>query len=260
MNDLETLQRTFARHVRHPGRGMRDAVLTGKGASVTRRLSVYSDGYRARLVEVLRADYPALVGVLGGAGFARMACDFIHAHPSGHPNLRWYGAGLGGYLRRSSRWRRRPVLAELACFEWALGLAFDAADERQVTADDAGRVPPAAWAGMCLRLHPSVQLLRLRSNAPKLWKADDAGEVLPGVSMRKRTSGWLVWRKGHEPFFRPLPPGEAWALEAVARGRDFAALVGGLRRFVGTQSAAQAGAQFLRNWLDEGLIGALRAT
>lgn len=235
------------------------AVLSTERASASRRLAVYAQAYRARLIGVLRSDYPALQGVLGQDEFDRMAQDYIRARPSQTPNLRWYGQHLAGYLSRASRWRRRPVLAELARFEWALGLAFDAADAPLIAAEDMGRVPPAAWPDMRLQLHPSVQLLGLRSNAPKLWRAVDAGATLPRPLRRSRTRTWLVWRKGYEPFYRALLPAEAWALAAAARGADFASLVHGLCRFVGSKRAAQAGAQFLRNWLDEGLVSAIDA-
>jgi hypothetical protein len=254
LKDLASLQRAFQRHVYRPGRAMERAVLATPRAAAARRLGVYANAYRSRLVEALGKDYPGLQGVLGERGFDRMMHEFITAHPSRFPNLRWYGGELARFLARSPRWRRQPLLAELARFEWALGLAFDAADAPPATAQEVARVPAADWPGMRLRLHPSVRLLWLRSNAPQVWRAASAGRKSPAAASGLRPSAWLVWRKGHQPFYRSLAPEEAWALSAVARGRDFAALSGGLRRFVGAGRAAQASAQFLRNWLAEGLI------
>lgn len=254
MKDLVTLQRTFQRHVRWPGGAMQRAVLSTDRASAARRLAVYAEAYRARLIGVLRSDFPGLEGLLGADGFERMARAYIRAHPSRTPNLRWYGQHLAGYLSRSSGWRRRPALADLARFEWALGLAFDAADASVATAEDVTRVPPEAWPAMRLRLHPSVQLLVLRSNAPEIWRAVDSGSTTPAARRRKEARVWLAWRKGHEPCYRALPPAEAWALGSVLRGRDFASLVSGLRHRVENENPAQAAAQFLRNWLAEDLI------
>ena len=233
---------------------MQRRIVATPRANAAHRLAIYADGYRLRLIGALRTDFPALGGVMGEAGFERMARDFVAAHPSSDPNLRWYGRTLAAFLSRASRWQRRPRLAELARFEWALGIAFDAADAPLVTADAVARVPPAAWPSMRLHLHPSVQLLHLRSNAPAAWQAIDAGREPPAAAMRTRPAGWLIWRKGDEPFYRALPPAEAWALGAVNRGREFAAVVSGLRRFVGTGNAAQTGAQLLRNWLVEELV------
>ena len=257
MKNLTSLQRSFQRHVYEPGRVMERAVLATPRADAGRRLWVYADAYRSRLVEALANDYPALQGLLGEAGFDRLMREFIAAHPSRHPNLRWYGGELARFLARSPRWRRRSLLADLARFEWSLGLAFDAADAPLATAEEVARVPAADWPGMRLRLHPSVQRLWLRRAAPHVWRAIVLEGVSPVTAPRLRNSAWLVWRRNHEPFYRALPPEEAWALGAAARGRNFASIAGGLRRFVGAGRAAQTAAQLLKNWLAGGLVCAI---
>jgi hypothetical protein len=254
MSELASLQRAFQRHVDRPGRAMAGAVLATARAGAARRLGVYADAYRLRLVEALANDYPALQAVLGEAGFEGMMRAFIAARPSRHANLRWYGGELARYLARARQWRRRPLLAELARFEWALGLAFDAEDAPVAAVHDAARVSADRWPGMRLRLHPSVQLLPLRSNAPQVWRAAGAGRKAPAAAMRRRPVHWLVWRKGHEPFYRALSREEAWALGAVAKGRSFSHLCDGLRRHVGDARAAQRAAQFLKGWLEEELV------
>lgn len=258
MKQLAALQRAFQRHVYLPGRAMQRAVLATPRANAARRLGIYADAYRLRLVEALGNDYPGLRGLLDAAVFDRVMREFVAAQPSRHRNLRWYGGELARFLERSPRWGRRPLLAELARFEWALGLAFDAADAPPAGVEDVARVPPADWPEMRLELGPSVHLLSLRCNAPQAWKAASAGRKPPVAAKRKRPVCWLVWRKGHEPFYRVLAPDEAWALGAAAKGRSFGALCSGLRRHVGDAHAAQRAAQLLKGWLNEGLIGAIR--
>ena len=257
MNDLASLQRAFQRHVYRPGRAMERAVLATPQANAGRRLGVYAGAYRARLVEALGNDYPALHAVLGEHAFDRAMRRFIAARPSRTSNLRWYGGQLASFLARSPRWGRRPLLADLARFEWALGLAFDAADAPLVGPEEAARVSAADWPGMRLRLHPSVQRLWLRSAAPQAWTRHILGRGAPVDGSRRPESAWLVWRKDQEPFFRALPPEEAWALGAAARGRSFGALCQGIRRFVGGAHAAQRAAQLLKGWLVEGLVCAI---
>ena len=258
MKNLASLQRAFQRHVYQPGRAMERAVLAAPRANAQRRLGIYANAYRLRLVEALGTDYPALRGLLEESGFNRMMREFIAAQPSRHRNLRWYGGELAGFLARSPRWRRRPLLAELTQFEWALGLAFDALDASPATVDEVGRVPPADWPAMRLQLDPSVQLLSLRSNAPVVWRAVTTGGKPARAAMRRRPVGWLVWRKGHEPFYRTLAPEEAWALGAAAKGRSFGALCDGLRHYVDEAHAAQRAAQLLKGWLNEGLVSAIK--
>ncbi len=257
MKDLASLQRSFQRHLDTPTGAMERAVFPAPRASAARRLGVYADAYRLRLVEALGNDYPGLKGLLGERQFDRAMRAFIDARPSRFANLRWYGGELARHLARSPHWGRRPLLADLARFEWALGLAFDSADVPLATAEQVSRVPAADWPAMRLQLHPSVQRLWLRSAAPRAWSRIVLGRDAAAAGSRQQHSAWLVWRRGHAPFFRVLPPGEAWALGAAARGRDFASLAGGLRRFVGAAAAAQTAAQLLRNWLNEGLIVAI---
>lgn len=257
MTRLAALQRAFQRHVSREGSAMEREVVATPRADANRRLGIYAYAYRSRLVEALANDYPALQGLLGERGFERMMREFIDAHPSRHANLRWYGGELPRFLARAPRWRRRPLLAELARFEWALGLAFDACDASPVSVDDVGRVPPAGWPTMRVKLVPSVQQLSLRSNAPQVWRAVSEGGKPPRAATRNRPLRWLVWRKVHAPFYRPLAPDEAWALGAAARGRSFGALCEGLRRFTGNAGAAPRAAQLLKGWVHEGLVCAI---
>lgn len=239
---------------------MEPAVLATGRADAARRLGVYTNGYRSRLVEALGNDYPALHARLGEAGFDAAMRAYIAAHPSRHANLRWYGGELAQFLRRSKRWCRRPLLAELARFEWALGLAFDSRNAPLVSVEELARLPAERWPAMRVRLHPSAQLLELRGNAPQIWRAATSGGKPPRTATRRRRACWLVWRKGFELFFRALPANEAWALRAVRRGSNFATLAGGQRRFVGAERAAQTFSQLLRNWFAQGLLCAVEAT
>lgn len=258
MKNLASLQRSFQRHVYEPGRAMERAVLATPRADAARRLGVYAHAYRSRLVEALGKDYPGLKGLLGEAAFERMMREFVAAHPSRHANLRWYGGELARFLARSPRWGRRPLLADMARFEWALGLSFDAADAPLATAEQVAQVPAGRWPEMRLELHPSVRTLRLRSNAPQVWRSASKGRKPAAAAMRRRPVGWLVWRKEHEPFYRVLPPEEAWALGAAAKGRSFGALCEGLRQHVNDAIAAGRAAQLLKGWLSEGLICAIK--
>ncbi len=254
MKELAALQRAFQRHVHRPARAMEQAVLATSRASAARRLSIYADGYRLRLAAALASDYPALQALLGEAVFDALMREFVAAHPSRVANLRWYGGGLAHFLARSPRWRVRPVLAELAAFEWALGLAFDAEDTPLLAVEDVARVPAGDWPGLRFALHPSAQRLDLRSNAPRIWQWAEERGPKPKARLLHAPVAWLIWRKGQTPFYRMLATDEDWALAAIGRGRSFGAVCNGLRKFAGDAGAAQRGAQLLRNWITEELL------
>src|SRR5947209_11246072 len=89
------------------------------------RLGVYRNGYWARLAGVLRVNYPVLAKLLDEDEFDRIAYDYATQYPSKSYSIRWHGRHLDRVIDD-------PGLADLARMEWALGIAFDAADARIV--------------------------------------------------------------------------------------------------------------------------------
>ena len=254
MSALGSLQRAFQRHVLRPTRAMERRVVSTRRASAGMRLAIYSNAYRERLIEALGIEFEGLQALAGDAAFRRLALGFIAAHPSRRPNLRWYGARLAGFLARAPRWRARPVLAEMAAFEWALGLAFDAPDAPPLTVEALASVPPEDWPAMTFRLHPAVHRLALRSNAPRIWRAAHDRQALPRPARSAQPARWLIWRKGLLPYYRRLPEAEARALDLLARGRSFEAICAGLRRHLPAAEVAQAAARMLKGWVEEGVL------
>jgi len=128
-------------------------VLAGDGAIVTdiagaddafrrTRLDIYYNAYRLRLAEALATDYEILKAYIGDEVFDAIVGDYIDAHPSVFRNVRWFGGHLADFLRGGPRYAGQPILADLARFEWTLGLAFDAADTAALRCEDVSAVPP----------------------------------------------------------------------------------------------------------------------
>jgi len=258
MTSLQAIQRDIQRHVMWPDApravgGLRHVVDAGR-ISAPQRLGIYASGYQLRLIEALQTDYPVVLALTGESRFDALARSYIAAHPSRHPNLRWYGAGFAAHLRQ--RAARRPVLGEVAQFEWAVGLAFDAADASVITLDDMARVSPQLWPGLGFTLHPAVQRFALQWNAPALWAAHGDGATLRARKAAAPQT-WAVWRREQTPRYRQLPADEAWALNAVARGRNFAQLCAGLCRWVPEDQAPLRAATLLKTWVAEGMICAI---
>ena len=225
-----------------------------EGIDPQRRMRIYFDAYRLRLVEVLAADYEALRSLLGEERFSDACRSYVEATPSLHRNVRWYGAGLAEFLRTTPPWAQQPVAYEVALFEWTLTLAFDAAEHPGVRFEDLARLPLSVWPETRFVLHPSAHLIALRSNAPALRKANDAGETLPGPTLADSARPWLVWRKELTPRFRSLSEPESWALTAVKGNATFAALCDGLCRWCAAEQAPSEAAMLLRRWVDDELI------
>lgn len=222
------------------------------------RLAVYQRAYRLRLTEALAVDYPMLARWLGEEAFAKMAQVYTAAFPSRERSLRWVGKHLPEFLRSLSPWRERQELAEMAAFEWTLGLAFDCADVDPLAPETLARISPQHWPKLCFKLHPSVHLLRLDYSVPQVWKTLQTGTRPPVCQKLPTAVTWLVWRKGLRVFFRSLAEPERFALEAVQAGQVFAEICAGLaQQWNYSTDIAQYAARLLRQWLEAGLIAAV---
>ena len=257
MRELSAAQQAFQQYILEGDRGVASLIAPGPRANRDARLTVYYNAYRQRLVEALSTDFEALAALLGEEGF-RAACDaYVEATPSPFRNIRWYGGGLADFLASTAPWRQRAELAELARFEWTLTLAFDAADAPVLGFDDLAGLPPEAWGALRIHLHPSLQQLSLRSNAPALRLAVDGGSGLPDLHLREEAVDWAIWRKAGNPHFRSLAAEERWAIDSVRRGEDFPALCEGLMNFTDPDSAPALAASLLRTWVEDQLVSGL---
>ena len=250
---LEILQRHFEGYVLHGDPAIRDQIAPGRLDDRDRRLAIYFDAYRLRLVEALGTDFGAVRVLLGESAFDAAARGYIDANPSTFRNLRWYGATFATFLRSTAPWSADPTAAELAEFEWKLTLAFDASDAPSLTFEAMTTIEPADWATLRLRLHPSVQRIELAGNVPALRKAVDVGDALPPV-VRGDAVPWLIWRRDLGVHFRSLTAPEAWALDAAMAGATFPELCDGFGQWFDAEEAATHAALGLRGWIDEALI------
>ncbi|HXV11317.1 MAG TPA: DNA-binding domain-containing protein [Burkholderiales bacterium] len=253
MSALARLQRGFQSNVLQGDRRFEHQVAGTARVSAACRLAIYSGAYRARLVEALGKDYPGLRALAGQPRFERLANEYIAACPSSFPNLRWYGGELAAFLGASGH-RRAAALAEMAAFEWQLGLAFDAADAAPLTTDDIAGVPPEEWPRMRFRTHPSVRRLSLRYNVPAIRSASEDGAPLPRLERGSAPIAWLIWRQDLTARFRSLEGDEARAFDALMRGADFGEICAELGD---SAEPALRAAALLKGWTADGLLAGL---
>ncbi|MGB7931688.1 MAG: DNA-binding domain-containing protein [Gammaproteobacteria bacterium] len=218
------------------------------------RLGIYAEAYRLRLLEALRVDFPALHTLAGDDGFERIGRAYIDACPSEHYSIRYFGRQMSAFLAHDNRFRDTPVFAEMAAFEWALGLSFDAADDVSVAVEAVGAIPCDAWPDLRLCLHPSVQRLDLCWNIPGLWKAIQEEQPPQPPVVADQPQAWVIWRRGLQSYFRSVPVDEARALDALGEGQCFAELCAGLCEWIEEEQVAAHAALLLRRWVSDGLI------
>ena len=95
------------------------------------RLSIYSNGYYARLLECLDGCYPVLKKTLGDDVFDSFAIEYLQQYPSHSYTLDLLGEHFSRFLQETrpdgnsgdSDWP--DFLIDLATLEWTIGRVFD---------------------------------------------------------------------------------------------------------------------------------------
>ena len=177
---------------------IRDDIRPSARADLGVLLDVYRNAYSARLVEVLANDFPGLKALVGEAEFEWLARAYIAVHPSRGFSVRTVGERLTEFLAGTDPWARRPALADMAAFEWALAGAFDAGDAEPVRIEDLAAIPPAAWAGLIFAFHPSVRRLRLATRSAA--DPSGTGATGPSSSRSSRDPAAPPTRRTHSAF------------------------------------------------------------
>lgn len=241
---LADLQRRFAADLRGRHGAASDLVLDGPRAGRDRLLGVYRHAYGARLVEALGIDFAVTRRALGEVRFAAAAGDYVAAHPSRHPSIRWLGRHFAGFLTA-----RDGGAGALAALEWAIGLAFDGAGAAPVEPAALGRLDEAGWLALRLAFHPTLQRLDLGFAAD-----EEIGAEAPALPAPLGTPRALVvWRAGLEVQFRALDADEAALLDGALAGTAFGEL---LERLDGRVAPDRA-VLLLAQWCAAGMVAAL---
>lgn len=254
MSKLTQLQADFQTCIMNEDNAMfKTRVIDDAKVGAKKRLSIYANAYRLRIIEALSTAYPKLHMLLGDDLFDATARQYIDAHPSEYRNMRWVGDSMHQHLLDVLP--QHPIASELARFEWALGLAFDAEDAPAISVQDLAEIPPETWGELSFALHPSVKLLDLQWNVIPVWQALDAEEAPPAPAQNNEAC--LVWRSDLNSHYRSLNVQEYQAIQQVKAGGTFGVLCESLFETLG-ESATQQVAQYLAGWLEAGIISQIK--
>jgi hypothetical protein len=180
------------------------------------RFAIYAGGYRSRLTETLRDEYPALRLLVGDTVFDLFAESYIAARAPRHFSLYDYGAGFADHLEAT---RPKEGGGPLAALPAAVARLERARAEVQ-RAEGLERRPglplmadAALLPGLRLKLPDSVRLLRLGFDLLPLVEAADQGGK--AVVPEPRESLIAVARSLYRVRLHRLEPWHHAWLEAI---------------------------------------------
>jgi hypothetical protein len=251
---LTDLQQAFQSAILDLQKTPPDFIVNTGGISCGQRFNVYTEAYRLRLLEALSADYPALKDYLGDDDFNSLGRAYINALPSDHYSIRWFGRHLPLFLKESALYNQQPGLTALATFEWALSIAFDAADCVSTDHHQLAAIEPSLWPLLRLHFHPSLRRINLHYNAPQVWQAFNQNNPLPAFLENQEKEAWIIWRHKLKLLYRSLTFQEAFCLDAFMQGQCFSEVCTGLCVWVEEDRVALNAASFLQAWVRDGWI------
>ncbi|QRN03831.1 DUF2063 domain-containing protein [Legionella sp. MW5194] len=231
---------------------LQDVIVSTPTVSANTRARIYKEAYQLRLLDALSNNFPCLKRYLGEDAFARVGSEYSAKYPSSNRSIRWFGhqfaAFLGAHLHDDY-----GMVAELAEFEWAMALAFDAEDATAVPLDEMALIPPEHWEKLRFKTHPSLQTLALSWNVPALWEALNREEAPPAASKNDRQY-WLLWRQAYNNRFYRMMPDEAWAMSALQQGQAFGEICLGLCQWHNEDEVGLRAANLLQKWVQSQAI------
>ena len=254
MSDFARQQAEFQRGILSGDDAVLSEILDSPREKREALFGVYRYAYGSRLVEAMRNDHELLHLYLGDEMFDEMGHAYVKAHPSEHPNLRWFSKSLPDFLRSNAPYADHPVLSDLAALEKALNDAFDAAEGAVVELTDMAGFAPEAWTDLVFRAHPSAFRLDLATNAAAIWLALKNDETPPDATALDQPARLLIWRQDVTPMFRELPAEEAMMWDEATNGISFGVLCEMLATYDDPDGAAGRGAGYLHGWITAGLL------
>lgn len=187
MHDLEQVERWMQAVITHPegvesgitspiARQQIDVTADRVEEVVTRsnaqtaidRLRIYANAYYARLLECLRAEFPALLHALGEDTFNAFAFGYLQAYPSRSYTLNQLGANFPAYLRETRPEDSKPgswpdFLIDLATLERAYNEVFDGPGvegQQLLSPESLRQLTLEQWLQSSLQPVPCLRLLR----------------------------------------------------------------------------------------------------
>src|SRR5467141_4031662 len=176
MPALRELQRAFAASMLREEDDAICGAIVEEGFTAAERLRIYRNTCRSTLIEALRMAYPAVERLVGRDFFDMAAARYAGTHPPQSGYLNEYGGEFPEFLAAFAPASELPYLADVARFEWALGVAANAADAPLLDPLTVAAVDPQSHAALRFEPHPSVSFRTLAYPADRIADAVLAGD------------------------------------------------------------------------------------
>ncbi len=255
MSTLKLLQAEFQDYLTHGFiQDILPEIAPDERFNANKRLKVYYDAYRIRLLEILKLDFSKTHILLGDEDFDTAFYAYLEQYPSRHFSVRYFGQYFSQFLTQTAPFKNFPILAEMACFEWSINHTLDAKDSSVLKIEALSTLSSEHWPQMRFALHPSVISHYFHWDAPQIWQQIES-EGPPRLPVKLETPiRWIFWRKGIRSFFQSCTAPEDIMFKSLLAGNDFAQMCEDLLEVLPEDQIPLVGAQTLSKWIHEEMI------
>lgn len=222
--------------------------------SAEKRLQVYFDAYRIRLLEILKQDFPKTHTLLGDQEFAEAFHLYLRKHPSQHFSVRYFGQHFVEFLASTTPYQEYGIFSEMALFEWSLAHTLDAQDAPCVEVTALSAVPPEKWASLSFVFHPSVISHYYRWDTPQLWQYIENENPPRSPVQQDLPVRWICWRKDLSCRFQSCTLAEDKMVQSILAGNNFAEICESLLYTLSENEIPLTAAQILYKWVNEKML------
>jgi len=216
-----------------------------------KRLKVYFDSYRIRLMEILKLDFPKTHTLLGDESFEIASLKYLEKYPSHHFSVRYFGQYFRQFLAEEPPFKDCSAFAEMAQFEWNLAYTVDAKDAPIITQDQLKSITPEQWPNIIFQFHPSVISDVFQWDTAKMWQLIDSEAEPKPPEKSDKAIRWLFWRKGVRSYFLSCNEQENIIFNALQSKETFTQVCENLFDQVDEQSIPNIVATTLMKWMNE---------
>lgn len=219
MPSLHELQRAFAAALMFEETGDLEPHVIANGIEPAARLRIYRNNMRENFLAALRAAYPVLERLVGAQYFRQLVADYLQCFPSTSGDLQYAGERLVTYLERRFAAGEYAYFVDVARLEWAYQEVLVAPEHPPADLERLRTVPPAAYAGLRLELHPAVRLVESRYPVLTIWSANQVdADSEKSIDLRRGGEHVLVQRMRDAVELVRLPHHEFTFLAALNTG------------------------------------------
>lgn len=148
------------------------SAICGDGLTPQARLAIYRHHVLTTLTDVLKTTYPVVCRLVDDRFFSYAADCYMRQHPPAGPCLFEYGATFAHFLANFPPCRELVYLPDVARLEWALHVAWFAADAVPLDLECLRGLTPDELPDLRLVLAPSVSYVSSPWPIDHIWYAN----------------------------------------------------------------------------------------